>query len=119
SPRRRQEYEIPSHRQTLVSIATDPELTSTSASLYLKRRPRPVRNEAEYRSWIVESLTSSMLINRLSEFTQRAEPPLLDISSYHGRFLRALSTLAINARLPDDRLEEGVEVVLREIERAA
>lgn len=119
APRPRQEYDIPTHRQTLVSIATDPELTSTSLSLYLKRRPRDSRSEADFRAWIVESLTSSMLINRLSEFTQMADPPLLDISSYHGRFLRALSTLAINARIPDQQLEEGVALVLREIERAA
>jgi zinc protease len=117
--RRRPEFEIPSHQETLISVATDPELTSTSVSLYLKRRPRPNRGAKDYRDWMVESLTSAMLVNRLSEYAQMVDPPLLDVSSYHGRFLRPLSTLALNARVPDDRMEEGTETMLLEIERAA
>ena len=118
-PRERREYPVPRHRETLVSVASDPELTSGQVSVYLKRPPRPWRNEEGYRRWVVESLASAMLVNRLNELTQRRESPFLDVSSFQGRFVRTLSTYALNARIRDDRVEEGLERLLLEIERAA
>src|SRR5690606_39288018 len=66
-PRDRRTFDVPQHDQTLISVATDPELTSSSISMYLKREPRLWRDPRDFRSWIVESLASSMLVNRMSE----------------------------------------------------
>jgi len=117
--RRRIDYTVPSHRETLLSVATDPELTSSSVSLYLKRRPRPWNNTSAYRDWLIESIASAMLINRMNEYTQREDSPFLDVSSFQGRFVRSLSTFVLNARAPERRVEEALSTLLLEIERAA
>jgi zinc protease len=119
NPRRRREYDIPHHRETLVSVAQDPELTSSSVSMYLKRRPRAWNSTAAYREWITESLASAMLVNRLTEYTQRADSPFLDVSSFQGRFVRTLTTFVLNARTPELGSERGLETLLAELERAA
>lgn len=118
-PRRRSVHEVPSHRETLISVATDPELTSSSISVYLKKEPTPWTDARAYRRWIVESLASSMLVNRISEIIQRTDSPFLDVSSFQGRFVRTLSTFALTVRTPEDGVEEGLEAMLLEVQRAA
>lgn len=117
APQRR-EFPIPSHEETMISVAADPELTSSSISVYLKRQPEPWRDEQAYRDWIINSLAGSMLINRLSEYTQTADSPFLDVSSFQGRFVRTLSTFVMNARVPNGRVTEGLRALLEEVERA-
>lgn len=118
-PRRRREFPIPDHRETLISVASDPELTSTLVSVYLKREPRPWRDSRAYRQWVVESLSSAMLVNRISEYTQQPNSPFLDISSFQGRFVRTLATFVLNARAPKGRAADALQSLLTEIERAA
>src|SRR5690554_1822694 len=60
-----------------------------------------------------------MLVNRLNELTQRRDSPFLDVSSFQGRFVRTLSTYALTARIRDGRVEEGLQRLLLEVERAA
>jgi zinc protease len=119
SPRRRRAFDVPAHDETLVSVATDPEATSTSVSLYLKRRPEKWTTIGSVRQWLIESLASSMLTNRLSERTQRPDSPFLDVSSFHGRFIRPLSAHVLNVRVPEGGVSRGLEALLREAERAA
>ena len=122
APRRaraRREYRVPEHRETLVSVATDPEAPGATVSLYLKKAPISWETVEVYRSWLVESLASSMLINRLSEVMQRPDSPLLDVSSFHGRFIRPLSALVLTGRVHEDRMEAGLDAILTEVERAA
>jgi zinc protease len=118
-PRPRREYSIPSHSETLISVGTDPELTTSSVSLHLKRRPTPSWDERAQRRWVIESLTSAMLVNRLNEHIQRPESPFLDVSSFQGRFVRTLSTYAVSVRTPEDAVERALQTLLTEIERAA
>lgn len=118
-PRPRPEFGVPRHSETLVSVATDPEATGSSVTLYLKREPEPWTTEAAFRAWVVESLASSMLTNRLSELTQRPSSPFLDVSSYHGRFIRPLSAHVLSVRVPDGGIAPGLEALLVETERAA
>ena len=119
NPRERRTYDVPPHDQTLVSVATDPELTSSSVSLYVKRPPRLWVDVGTFRDWIAESLAGSMLVNRMSEMTQRADSPFLDVSSFQGRFVRTLSTFALTVRTPQDGVVEGLRGLLIETERAA
>lgn len=119
SPRERVEYKVPEHRETMFSLATDPELTSASVSLYLKEAPEPWRDVADVREWVIEWMASSMLVSRLGEYSVRVDTPILDVSSFQGRFVRTLSTLVLNARVGDGRTAEGLRALLLEVERAA
>ena len=117
--RERRVYDVPLHRETLISIASDPELVSSSVSVYMKRRPERWSSTRTYRNWVSESLASAMLVNRLNEKTQRANSPFLDVSSFQGRFVRTLSTFAVTARAPDDQVERALQTLLMEVERAS
>jgi zinc protease len=119
APRPRREFTVPGHAETLISVATDPELTSSTVSMYLKARPRIWRRARDHRQWVAETLASAMLVNRLNEVTQRVDSPFLDVSSYQGRFLRTLSTFGLNARVPDESVEQALHTMLTEVERAS
>ncbi len=119
APRPRHIFEVPPHNQTFVTASTDPEASSAGASLHFKRPPIVWRDAADVREWLVEWLASSMLINRLFEYADRIESPILDVSSFQGTLVRTLGTLTINARFPTARSAEGLETLLLEIERAA
>lgn len=116
-PRERRDFSVPDHAQTVVSVATDPEATGSSVSLYLKSAPQPWLTSRAYRAWIVESLASSMITHRLSERTQRPNSPFLDVSSFQGRFIRPLAAYVLNVRVPDGGIARGLEELLLDAER--
>lgn len=119
APRPRPVYEVPEHAQTLVTAATDPEATTSSAALYFKGPPPAWRQVEDVRAWLTEWLASSMLLNRLFEYAQKVDSPILDASSFQGSMTRTVGSLTITTRLPADRTDEGLETVLLEVERAA
>lgn len=116
-PRRRQVFTVPSHEETRVSIATDPEAAQSTVTLYLKKKPTVWTTENDYRNWIIESLAGGMFTSRLSEITQRPESPFLGISSFHGRFIRPLSAYILTVRVPESGVRVGLEALLRESRR--
>jgi zinc protease len=115
----RPDYGIPAHDETIVSVASDAEATSSSLSLYLKRPPAPWTTAAAYRDWMIESLANSMLVNRLTEITHWPGSPFIDVSSFHGRFLRPLSAHVLTVRVPDGGIREGLDALLTETRRVA
>lgn len=66
---------LPIHKETLVSIATDKELTSASASMYWKRPARSTATMAGFRLSIVEQLVDLMMNARLAEAARKPNPP--------------------------------------------
>ncbi|HET7275641.1 MAG TPA: insulinase family protein [Longimicrobiaceae bacterium] len=117
SPRPRREFTVAPHDETLISIATDPEATNSTVTLYMKQRPNVWTTDAAYRNWIVESLAGGMFTNRLSELTQRPESPFVDVSSFHGRFIRPLSAYILTIRVPDGGIATGLAALLKESQR--
>jgi zinc protease len=118
-PRERTEFDVPDHEQTLFSVATDPEATGSSVSIYQKTEPGDWATASDFRRWLVESLASSMLNNRLSEMTQKPDAPFLNVSSFHGRFLRPLSAFVLSASVKDSGIEQGLDALVTEAERVA
>jgi zinc protease len=118
-PRARRDFSVPEHRETLVSVATDPEAQGSTISIYMKRAPVKWETVEAYRGWIVESLASSMLTNRLGEATQRPDSPFLDVSSFQGRFIRPLAAYVLTVKVPDEGIETGLDALLTETDRVA
>src|SRR5690606_8173145 len=88
-------------------------------AVYLKKPPEVWTTIGDVRQWVVEWLAGAMFVNRLSEYSQRVDSPILDISSFQGRFIRSLSAFVLNARIPDGWTIEGVSTIMQEFERAA
>ena len=119
SPRRRRDYVVPSHRETLYSVATDPELTGSSVSIYKKQPARVAGTAGAYRRWMVESIASGVLNDRLNELTQKPDAPFLDVSSFQGRFLRPTEAFVLNASVREGGIVRGLRAMLTETERIA
>lgn len=71
----RPQITLPEHKQSIVSIASDPELQAASCQVIIKHIADTVVTYADYRKSIVKNLGFAMLNSRLRELTQKAKPP--------------------------------------------
>lgn len=112
--RKRVVFPVPDNKGTLFAIASDPEATRTSVSIYYKMDLQPQRTIADYRRQIVESLYNSMLNQRFSEKLQQANPPFLYAYSGKGRFVRTKEVYLLSAGVKDNTIPRGLEALLTE-----
>ncbi len=117
SPRERVEYAVPDHDETLVKIATDPEQTRTTVSVYYKLAKRPQGTAADYRRGLVEQVYRSMLNARLDELRQQAAPPFLYAFSSAGSLVRTRDVYSQGAGVEAGGLARGLEALLTEAQR--
>jgi zinc protease len=110
-------HPVPDHAETLTSIETDPEATTTEVSIYYKREVPPDGTVADYRRILVEGLYHAMLNDRLDELRQRADPPFLSAWSGSGRMVRTREVAYQSAVVEEQRLAHGLEALLTEVER--
>jgi len=119
-PRRpRPSVPVPDHSQTLVSIATDPELPYTSVEITTKRQAQPDKTEADYRRSLVEGLYRQMLNDRLDEEVQKADPPFLFAGVGLTSFARETDVLVQTAVVREDAVDRGLTSLLMETRRVA
>jgi zinc protease len=110
--------EVPDHEETLFSIESDPEMTSTSVQVIYKTDAKHMKTEADYRSSLISGLYEGMLNNRLSELRLEADPPFNwgFISSYNmvpkKRFINQ------RASVREGQWERGLEALMVELKRA-
>ncbi|MDX1382506.1 MAG: insulinase family protein [Thermoanaerobaculia bacterium] len=116
-PRPRRAEPVPDHERTLVSIATDPEVPSTSLSVAFKRDPAPEGRVRDYRRDLVAQLFYGMLNSRLGERAQENDPPFIGASVGGGRFVRTKDIDILGAGVREGGLERGLEALLLETER--
>ena len=117
--RERTEFPVPDHGETLVSIATDPEATSTSVEVYQKLAPREPGTRAAYRAGLIDFLYASMVNSRLNELTQQADPPFIGAGGGRGSLIRTKDVFSIGAAVAETGVERGLDVILTEAERAS
>jgi zinc protease len=112
--RERNKYPVPDHKETLVSIVTDPELTRTSVEILFKRDIHDIHTVAEYRDLIIGGLYDAMLNDRLSELLQRSNPPFIYAYSSDGRFVGEKQAYELGASVKENSILGGLEAVLTE-----
>ena len=114
----REEYSIPLHEETLVSICTDPEATTSSIQLMYRHPYHEINKIEDIRQFITWSIYNSMLNNRLRELSQEAEPPFLFAYSGFGRGMGKVSNYTSYAVVEDKGVNLGLRTILEENERA-
>lgn len=119
NPRERLEYPVPDHEETLFSILTDPELSSTSVTVYHKMALEHDWTTGGYRQKLVEGMYSSLLNDRFREIALEPDAPFLSASSGHGQFVRSKAVYSLRASVLEDRVEEGLRALFTEAERVA
>lgn len=115
----RSTYPVPDADSTRYAVASDAEATTSRVAVLTFQEPRTVGSLGDYRQTLVEGLVNTMLNDRLTELSQRADPPFAFAGTGRGRFVRPKSAYQLVAVVPEDGHERGMEAVLTEAERAA
>jgi len=110
-------YPVPDHEGTLFAIASDPEATRSTVSVYYKLDVQRESLVKDYRRMLAENLFNSMLNTRLRELTQQADPPFLFGYSSKGRFIRSKEFYVLGAGVAENDIERGLETLLTEAQR--
>lgn len=110
-------YDVPGHAQTLVSIVTDKEATSSSVSIACKRANRPSTTVGTERADLVANLFSSMLNARFEEIGHRANPPFLGASAGGFQFTLGTQLYFVQAQVQDGAEGKALEALLEETAR--
>ncbi|UCB47393.1 MAG: insulinase family protein [Spirochaetota bacterium] len=117
NPRTHPEFSVPDHTETLFSITTDKELTTSRVSIFIKQPVKKYHTVKDYRTILLDNLFYSMLDARLWELTKTQDPPFIDAYSGTGRFVRSKEFSILGAQVKDNEVEKGLEALLVEIER--
>ena len=110
----RPRFLVPSHEDTRVSVATDPEATQTRVSIYAKHEPEPLNTVGDYRTSTLRSLYSIMLNNRLSEIAQDPDAPFLQAGAGRTRIARGAEVNILTALTETRGVSRGLDAVMRE-----
>jgi zinc protease len=108
---------IPSHAETLYSVATDPEAQGWTVTLSFKGKALEQRTVADYRAALVRQLVSQMINPRLGELARRPAAPFLAAQAGADTFGRTLQIFEIGAAVPENGLAAGLEAVMVEAMR--
>ncbi len=108
---------MPAHRETLISIETDPEMPQSSVTVYNKLPPRPRRSARDYRRMVAEQLYHAMFNARLDEVRRRPDAPFLFALSQTGAMVRGADVFLQIAGVKEEALPRGLEVLLEEARR--
>ncbi|MDR1315760.1 MAG: insulinase family protein [Spirochaetales bacterium] len=117
--RRRGEYPVPAHAQTLVSSVSDPELGQTSVTIYAKKEAKNPRDIGEYRERFVESIFFAMMNERFQELSLRPDSPFLGAETGSFRFVRPVHAWYVLAAVEEGQAAQGAASLIREMKRAA
>ena len=118
APRAREEYTVPFHEETLISVCTDKEATTSSIRVMYKHPYKEIRERADIRDYIVWNIYNAMLNNRLRELSQEADPPFIFAYSRFGAGLGKINNYSSYAAVEDKGVERGLKAVLLENQRA-
>lgn len=116
-PRPRVSPPVPIGTDLAVDVTADPELTTASAALTLKRPAEKSATISDYRRDIRRSLWSSILRLRLDELRRLPQPPFLSAFVGRGSSLRTSLAFQIQTTAEPARLAEGLRTTLVEVER--
>jgi len=115
--RERTKYELTYHKETLVSVETDKELSMPMIQMFFKM-PGMVRGTYnEYRQNILDGLYTSMLDARLQEISRKGDAPFVMSFTGASDFLGKSRIFMMIGIPKGDKLLEAQETLLAEIQR--
>ncbi len=113
---------VPDNQEPIISILEDPEMTETSATLFIKRQALP----KEYNNTIVaeqlaliDALGSTMANARLQEIAMKPNAPFTNAEFMNGSIgiCPTLECAGIGVNTQDGKLLAGFEAAYTELER--
>ncbi len=119
APRPRPSFDVPDHPGTRYAVATDPEMTGASVTVFNKLPIREPSTVLSYRDRIIDHLYTAMLNARLGELAQRADPPFMDAQVSRGIFVRTKEAAVLAAMAPPEKIARALDALLTESARVA
>jgi len=112
----RPDFEVPDHKEPLVGIFTDPEITRTMVEVYYKHPvvPADQKNLGYYRDNLVQRLYSQMLNARYNELVQEDNPPFVFAYGYYGNIVRSKSAYVLMANARENEPVRAMKSMLEE-----
>ncbi len=114
----RDEYPLVDHDETLFSIETDPELSSSSTGIYFKTAKREYGTPRIYRRNLVDGIYFSMINNRLRERARLENPPYTGAGLGRGSFGREKGYYRMGVGFIGEDYEGGLKGMIQEVDRA-
>ena len=119
APRRRPDYDVPDHPQTLYAVASDKEAATTMLAIYNKLPLRDQTTVGAYRQQIVERLYAAMLNNRLMDITRKPDASFVMAAAARGIFVRTKEAAMLRAIPKSGAIEAALKTLLVESARVA
>lgn len=113
---------VPDNEEPIISIFTDPEMTSSQVQLFIKRPalPKEVNNTvyAEMMS-LIDSYMGSMANARLEEISMKPDAPFVGAGMQNGGLgiIPTLQNSIFMAATQDGKIATGLEALLTEMEK--
>ncbi len=100
-------------------VLTDEEATNTTIEIYNFVKPaKKIKTWKDYRENIIEGLVSSLINQRLSELTQKENPPFLFANTGFSPFLRGYNSFTSFAVVGKEPVQNVIDVLIAETNRA-
>lgn len=100
-------------------LVTDEEATNTYLEIFNFVKPaKKIKTWAGYRESTVESLVSSLINQRLTELTQKPNPPFIFGNTGYQPFLRGYTSFISFAVLGEAPMQDAVDALISETNRA-
>ncbi len=115
--RPREEFRVPGHEETYVSIVTDKEATQTMALVFYKHDPPAVKDLTYYRESILQQLYTIMINQRLNELMTSKTPPFMYGFSAYIPYVRTVDAYMAGAIANSGQALSAMEAVLIENQR--
>jgi zinc protease len=111
--------DVPLHPEPITSVITDPEVTGTSVSVNFKTQTHPIATEADQRDALISNMAAGMLSRRLDTLARDPKAPFTgaSIGISQGVF-GCLDLVGASARAKQGRVQESLDTLLVELERA-
>lgn len=117
SPRPRTVATVPAHDSTLVTIATDKELTSSNVGVLWKRPGKATRTVGDLRNSLLDELYDGMINQRFRELALKADAPFVGAGASSGAFVRGSAYSSLDANAREGKVIESLQAILTEAER--
>lgn len=117
---KRESYQLPNHKETLIAIASDKEAAFSRVNVMYKDRKNaaPSVTIEDFREGLVRGLFSQLINNRLNELRNSSKPPFIFGFSYYGStYARTKNAYQSIAQTSAEGQLEGLKAILMENER--
>ena len=115
--RPRAEAPVPTIPGTRVAVITDPELTTESVELLIRRPTTTYRTETDERRNLISGLFASIASQRMQELGRKPDAPFTSAGFGSSGFIRDLQVFEVQVNAKAAKSSAAFEAALRELRR--